>query len=157
MNAYMLLKRVVVCLCVIAGFFALILLRQNAKPSDPYLENLRTRHVDIDPSEEDKARFTPLQYNVDRVIFEEALDVFLNPNLTLKEQEEIAPIIVNRIRFVQIVSKWDPVSIKSRERLVDKIEQAIDIGVYSMTKQSLRDDGVDLLRKRYAYDNITDE
>jgi hypothetical protein len=133
--------------------FLMFLIHPN-EHSDPYLDNLRTQYVDYDESKEDKAKLTPLQYNVDRVVFEEALDIFLNPNLTEKEREDIAPIVVDRIRFVQILSEWATTSLKARERLADKIEMAIDIGIYDMAKQSHREKIVEMLRKHYTDDPI---
>jgi hypothetical protein len=77
----------------------------SSEKPDPYLEKLRTQYTG-NPPEEDKAKLPPLQYNTDQIIFERALDIFLNPNLTTKDRSQIAPIIVrsylknSRAKFV---------------------------------------------------------
>jgi hypothetical protein len=135
----------------------LILTNSSKQQPNPYLDELRTQYVDYYPSEEDKAKLTPLQYNVDRIIFEKALDVFLNSGLTSREREQIAPIIVNRIRFVQIVGEWNAMLSKQRERIIDKIERAIYIGVYDMAEESPRETIMDMIRRRYTDDPIAVE
>ena len=128
----------------------------SAEKPDPYLEKLRTQYASS-PSEEEKTKLTPLQYNADRILFEKALDMFLNPNLTVKEREQIAPILVNRIRFVQILARWGDTPLETRQRVADKIERAIYLGVYDMAKEYPRDDFMDMLRKYYVDDPIAIE
>src|SRR5690242_13751551 len=101
--------------------FVVLLSACSSEKPDPYLEKLRTQYTG-NPSEEDKAKSTPLQYNTDQVVFERALDIFLNPNLTTKERKQIAPIIVNRIRFIQTLAKWGDTPLEARQRVADKIE-----------------------------------
>jgi hypothetical protein len=136
--------------------FAVSLSACSVAKSDPYLERLRTQYTGS-PSEEDKTKFTPLQYNTDRILFEKALDIFLNSNLTVEEREQIAPIIVNRIRFVQILARWGDTPLETRQRVTDKIEKAIYMGVYDMAKESPRDDFMDMMRKYYIDDPIAIE